>query len=321
MSFRDFINKYIIKLVNYKPKLLIFQIGCFPSSEENMNHEYPNIIETYKKNFPNLEISQILIDKVYRCKEYGINKCNNLILTEKYGNNVFTYPYYIDDNNYNTIVELCHFMSNFNTYSIIMEFTSIIRKPYFDKDNMTDYLYITPSKCLINTTNKLFNPILKYDNNNFSFFRPDMEDSLYQYVNKDISINEREFILADLERRKEKLLHYRIVLNYMRMDLKYNEKVIEKNYNKSFSHFYMIKNNIKYRLNGYDKESTNILIRDFERGEHENLEIFLYDLIFSILYDILVYLYKEEHLINENYHRILFSNDEELEKCINNFCN
>ena len=58
------------------------------------------------------------------------NKCYKLSLNKKYGNNIFTYPYYIDDN---TIVGLFHFMNNFNTKSIIMEFTSITREPYFDK--------------------------------------------------------------------------------------------------------------------------------------------------------------------------------------------
>ena len=51
MSFRDFINQNIISLTNSSSKLFIYQIGCVPSSKENLNHEYPEVINIYKSKF------------------------------------------------------------------------------------------------------------------------------------------------------------------------------------------------------------------------------------------------------------------------------
>ena len=161
MSFRDFLNTNLINLVKLEniPKIIIFQIGCYPISEETNDHEYPDVIKHYKKEYPDLKIYQVLIDKMYNCQENNKNcitknnclqKCYNSV-KNKYDNEVFIFPHYITHNEYNTIVEFSHFLSNFNTLSIIMEFTSIIREAYYDKNNMTEYLYISPSQCIIST--------------------------------------------------------------------------------------------------------------------------------------------------------------------------
>ena len=334
MSFRNFINQNIISLADTCPKLFIYQIGCFTSSEENLNHEYPEVINIYKSKYPNLVIYQILIDRVYQCHEmlsYCLNKhkeekcddkCYKKVVKEKYGNKVFIYPYYISNKEYNTLVEVSHFMSNFNSLSIIMEFTSIEREAYYDKNNMTDFLYISPSNCIINTNHKLFIPIINLSNlnlsNKHSFFRPDKEKTLYQYLNN-ISKNKMDFIEADIERRKEKLSYYQSFLNYMKMELKYGDKVIEKNYDRKNPFFYLVKKNILYRLSGYDTGSTTMLFEEFEKDSQTNLESYINEIIFNILYDLLVYKYKDENLIQDNYNTILFNNEAELRKCIELF--
>ena len=50
-----------------------------------------------------------------------------------------------------------------------------------------------------------------------------------------------------------------------------------------------------------------------------SLAIFRVDIVFNILHDSLVFLYRDKNLIEENYGKILFSNDEELQKCIDYF--
>jgi len=310
MSFRNFINNGIISIIKnnpYQPKLFFFQIGCFPSSEENINHEYPYIINKYKQEFPNLQIYQVWIDQMY--KENPKNNTNN---------NILVYPEFITPENYNSIVELCHFMNNYNTLSIIMEFTSTVREQYFNKENMTDYLYITPSECIIDTRHILFNPILKYQHK-YCFFRPDKEPTLSKYLNNNVSMREMEFILGDLERRKKKLTYFKSLLNFMRMDLEDGNIKVEKNYNKNYPYFFMITENIQYRLSGYDNSSTKILLEEFKNGEQKNLEVYIYDIVFNILHDSLVFLHRDKNLIEENYGKILFSNDEELQKCIDYF--
>ena len=314
MSFRNFSNK-IINLIttSNNPKIFFFQIGCFPSSDETYNHEYPYVLEKYKKNFPNIEYYQILIDKMYKD-----NKCR---LNEQNYNNIIIYPDFINDEEYNSIIELCHFINNFNCLSIIMEFTSIIREQYYKKNNMTEYLYIAPSCCLINTNHILFNPILRYENNKYLFFRPDREDQLSNYYNSPITDKEMDFVLGELKRRKEKLSFYRSVINIMRMDLKDGDLEIQKNYNKSYSHFFLIRKNILYRLGGYENHSSRVLIQDFEKSQHSNLETYMYDLVFKVLYDSLVFLFKDENLVQENYAKVLFNNDAEMNKCIEYFIN
>ena len=86
---------------NQIPKIIFFQIGCFPSSSENDNHENPFVLGKYRNMFPNIEYYQVLIDKMYENK--NINKPNT-----------FIYPNFINEEQYNSIIELSHFLSNFN---------------------------------------------------------------------------------------------------------------------------------------------------------------------------------------------------------------
>ena len=58
MNFRNFLNTQLLSLVkdqrqhslytHYKQELFFFQIGCFPSEEKYMNHEYPTLLNNVK---------------------------------------------------------------------------------------------------------------------------------------------------------------------------------------------------------------------------------------------------------------------------------
>ena len=310
MSFRDFTNDLIKKIIinNQIPKIIFFQIGCFPSSSENDNHENPVVLGKYRNIFPNIEYYQVLIDKMYENK--NINKLNTIV-----------YPNFVNEEQYNSIIELSHFLSNFNVLSIVMEFTSTPRKQYFQEEHKTEYLYITPSNCIINTIEPLFNPILKFnqDVNKFYFYRPDKEKSLNKLLSSNLIQEEKQFIEKDLQRRKDRLRYYLGFLSIMRMKIEDGYIKVEPNYNRNYTYFYMIKKNILKRLGGYECYSTHVLFEEFEKEEQINLETYIYDLVFRILYDNLVFMYKEEYLIMENYDKILFSNDQELKQCIDLF--
>ena len=108
--------------------------------------------------------------------------------------NTFVYPNFVNDEQYNSIIELSHFLSNFNVLSIIMEFTSIPRKQYFQEEHKTEYLYISPSNCIIDTKEPLHNPILKFNQciNKFYFYRPDKEISLNRLLSLNLQMK-RDF--------------------------------------------------------------------------------------------------------------------------------
>ena len=232
MSFRDFTNIIIDKLVinNQIPKIIFFQIGCYPSCPENNNHEYPVVLDKYKIRFPNIQYYQVLIDRMYENK--NINKPNT-----------FVYPNFVNEEQYNSIIELSHFLSNFNVLSIVMEFTSIPRKQYFQEEHKTEYLYISPSNCIIDTKEPLHNPILKFNQgiNKFYFYRPDKEISLNRLLSLNLPDEERQFIEEDLLRRKSRLRYYLGFLSIMRMKIEDGYIKVENNYNRNYTHFYMIK--------------------------------------------------------------------------------
>ena len=318
MSFRNFLFNNLLPIIKYNTnqKIFSFQIGCYPSSNESFDHQFPNVLQNYKNINNNLSIYRILIDKMYNDNK----ELNHLIEDDIKSNNVFIYKNYINESDYNSLVEFTHFISNFNSISIIFEFTSIIREQYYNQEHKTDYLYITPSECMVDTKNILFNPILiKNSNNNYIFYRPDKEKVLFDLLKTETNQEKIDFLSAEVNRRKNSLSYFISFLSIMRMDIDSQGYEIEKNFNKDYPHFYAIKKNIKYRLSGYDKYSTHILMEEFEKSEINNLEIFIYDRVFNILYDCLVYLFKDENLINENYGKILFNNDNELKKCINYF--
>ena len=76
-------------------------------------------------------------------------------ITNNYDINTYIFDESIDDDEYISIIEFSHFISFYKCLSIIMEFTGIKRLAYLKEDNITEYLYITPSDCIIDTKNLL----------------------------------------------------------------------------------------------------------------------------------------------------------------------
>ena len=125
MNFRNFLNFQVLKIVlerrnhikyySVKQELFFYQIGCFPT-EENLNHEYPKIIELYKKNDIQVNINLILIDPLYQ--NYLEN---NNIRNRINGYNITTYVYdkTLEKDDYNTLVEFCHFIKITIVYPLL----------------------------------------------------------------------------------------------------------------------------------------------------------------------------------------------------------
>ena len=68
------------------------------------------------------------------------------------------------------IIEFCHIAGVAgNSISVIMEFTGIQRNECFMKDNMKDYLYITPIDCMADTNEQFYNPLLERKNNFYRY--------------------------------------------------------------------------------------------------------------------------------------------------------
>ena len=131
MSFRNFLQTQIQKIIinerdhikyySQKQEIFFFQIGCFPSSPENYNHEYPKVLELYKQNDIEVNCNLILIDPLY--KNYLENN-NVRDRINNYNIGTFVYDDFLNKDDYNTLVEFCHFISQYNCLSVI-EATSL----------------------------------------------------------------------------------------------------------------------------------------------------------------------------------------------------
>ena len=135
MKIRNFFFEYILphikrfnKNKSYKQQLFFFQIGCFPSNNNNINHEYPDIISEYQDKYKNIDLNLVLIDPNYNSDLYNLDDPNSIFLTShdrinNYDINTFIYEERICDDEYISLIEFCHFISFFNCLSIVMEFT------------------------------------------------------------------------------------------------------------------------------------------------------------------------------------------------------
>ena len=163
MKLRTFLNEYLlthIKRCN-KPKypkqqLFFFQIGSFPSNNNNINHEYPDVITKYRDKYQNLELNLVLIDPRYNSAIHNLEDENSIFnithdRINNYDLNTYIFEESIDNDEYISLIEFCHFISFYKCLSVVMEFTGIKRLASLKEDNITEYLYITPSDCLINT--------------------------------------------------------------------------------------------------------------------------------------------------------------------------
>lgn len=316
--FREFLFNNIFNKINEnisKTKLIFFQIGSYPSCEKFKSHEYPKVLETYKNKFHDIEYQIILIDKKYKenIKKYDLESD-----TKK--KNI--YPNFINNREYITLIEFCHFIKNFNCLTIIMEFTSILRDEHYNKNNITDYLYITPSICLEDTSNILFNPILIKNENSYNFYRLEKQDSLIPFMDN-LGKNYAKELL------KNRYLNinnfYRKILNYMKIEIPENISIgvdIDLNYDRNYEHINKLYNNLYYRIGLYQEAELNIFMNEFKskNNEIDDLEIYIKKIIFNILLDCLKFKYLgNENMINENFNNIIFENDIELKKSIDYF--
>lgn len=168
MSFRQFLYQQILPLIknnrdninyhNLKTEVFFFQIGCYPSSLENLHHEcHPFLLEC---QMDNVNVNLVCIDKLY------VNFLENKEVRNRLSDfsfPTFIYDDYINEDNYICLVEFCHFISNFSCLSIINEYTGYSRKSFFQKEHQTPYLYISPSSCQIEKSNYISHPLLKLE--------------------------------------------------------------------------------------------------------------------------------------------------------------
>lgn len=290
MNFRDFINTHLFNIIQYKNKssscklkqeVFFFQIGCYPSCIKNINHEYPNFIDTCLQE--DMNVNLILIDPMYQ------DFLQNSIIRDRINNYpvpTFVYEKILLDSEYNTLIEFCHFISNFDCLSIIMEFTGEERIHFNQVQHQTPYLFITDSECATDTNNLLYNPIFTITENDTEsdgkiisykrnyFFRLQNEDQIYEHLDftnpKKIeylgAMLDRLLILADTL--------YIKVLSYLSIKPPNTSDDLELNYNRNYKHFNIIIDGLKYRMLG-DKHRLNILLDEFFNSEYQNLELFI----------------------------------------------
>ena len=290
-----------------KQQIYYFQIGCFPSSEENLNHELPiSLIENIKLNY-NLEYNLILLDPFYKKNKLVNKKLDNI--------NYYIYDELINKEKYNILLEFFFLLIEFRHLVIIMEFTSIQRIQYYNKKNINENLYITESECITNTNNIFHKPLITYnkEKNKYEFLRFKLIKNLYEYF-QSCNDNSKKYIEVLIKNNFRKIKNLYIkVLRYMNIEIKYDNKIIKNEYNKKNKYIYFLYNKLLERMN--NNFECHYLIEDFKISNYDNLENYINNIIFNILVD----LYK--YLGETNINNVIFNNIKKLDKNINYFTN
>ena len=303
MNFRDFINTHLFNIIQYKNKsssgklkqeIFFFQIGCFPSCINNMNHEYPNFINTCIQN--NMNVNLILIDPNYK------NFLENNEIRDRinnYSTPTFVYEKYLSESEFTTLVEFCHFISNFDCISIIMDFSGLQRKQFYQNENHTKYLYLTESNCMADTNNILYNPFLvaeekeTINNNNietyhrYYFLSFENNDHIYESLDYN-NEHKVKYLGAYVERQillAENL--YCKILSYLYIKPPDASKDLELNFNKNYQKFHQIIRGLEHRMVA-DKHRLDTVLDEFFQSEYYNLEVFIKK---KICYIFINYLY------------------------------
>jgi hypothetical protein len=305
MKFRDFLNQQILNLVKNnrqnisyyqeKQEIFFFQIGCYPEYEKTLDHEYPHFIKQCEEK--NLNVNLILIDPHYK-NFLENNEVRDRIYN--YGKSIYVYDKIINPSEYLTLVEFCHFISNFNCLSVIMEMTGIPRREYYLEEHQKPYLYITPSNCSLNTEKSINCPIFEKENfildnvhpdvskvDRFIFERVEKEEDLYEKFDYTKELRLKHIVSKLEERFLEIPDFYLKCLTYMKIKPRDNPN-IELNYNKDYSLFNILKKNLYYRLYNYQYQLDRLFI-DFMNSNYENLEVFIRKKIFFTLVSCLNY--------------------------------
>lgn len=348
MKLRTFFNKYLLPHIkrcsksNYnKQQLFFFQIGSFPSNNNNINHEYPGVISKYEDKYQNLELNLVLIDPKYNSQRHNLDDENSIFYTthdriNNYDINTYIFEESIDNDEYISLIEFCHFISFYKCISIIMEFTGIKRLASLKEDNITEYLYITPSDCLINTKDILYQPIIhkriefknSKDNCYYYFYRIEnnnilVNNDLKQDFFLDKESDEYLFLECILTNRIKLLENlYRKLLVYLKtpppQDHIINNFEFKYEYKKSNIHISHLYNILKMRMSGYYYYDTEILIREFINSSYQDLETFINKKISMIILDSLKFKYENnESKINNNFDLLIFDNNK-LKNIIDN---
>ena len=349
MKLRNFFNEYLLPHIkrcnkpNYhKQQLFFFQIGCFPSNNNNINHEYPDVISKYQDKYKNIELNLVLIDPKYNSQRHNLDDENSIFHTthdriNNYDINTYIFEESIDNDEYISLLEFCHFISFYKCISIIMEFTGIKRLASLKEDNITEYLYITPSDCLIDTKDILYKPIIHKriefknykDNCYYYFYRLESNSNL---VDKNLTIDffedkdsdEYLFLECILKNRIKMLENvYRKLLIYLKTAPPENHIInnfdFRLEYKKSNIHILHLYDILKIRMSGHYYNETIILLKQFKNSSYQDLETFINKKISQIILDSLKFKYKnDEDKINENYDLLIFDNCNKLKNIIDN---
>lgn len=306
-------NNLLPKIENKnETTILIFSIGCFPSNKLS-KHDDPTIFHTLKKN-NDFKIYRIFIDSEYK-------KMSDDNIEQKFKSNYFVVKEDIDKRNYFSIIDFCNFASHFNCLSIIMEFTNIDRFPI---NNINEYVYICPNNCFGQVDLPLYNPIIEYSNDKYQFYLPTKE-LLYPELRTLLLFNMNETIVSKIEFIKFSIILkfmdinniYRKILNYMKL-----KESFTTNYNKSNKN--SLDRSLKqivYRMGGYYENKTKSVFENFLNSTEKELENYIKNIIQTILIDCLYLENNGEDLTlkEQEFDKIMFSNDNELRDIINNY--
>ncbi len=319
MNFREIISNFYPLLHNKKNKIFMFFIGSYPHSPDK-KHEIPKAL----KNFSKLEVSihRIYIDSCYE------NDSSD-ILKKRLGESAFIYKKNITDYDYRTIIEFCHIAGHIgNSLSIIFEFTGISRKEHFIEDNMQSYLYITPSDCLSDTDDMIYNPILEYENGRIGFFQPSKIEFLsnkiveiFQKGLKDDKMDRLDILRYTLKVRLNDVGEiYRLLFNYM-----VRKDIFDVNYELTFQkdkpYFHSSMELLIYRM-GYNKIKTKCIIDNFMETDEIDFENYVKQKIQNIFVDCLIMESNGDEIVtNQKYESIIFETPEEVYKIYQRFKN
>lgn len=349
MKLRKFFNEYLLPNIkrcskpNYhKQQLFFFQIGCFPSNNNNINQEYPDVISKYQDKYKNIELNLVLIDPKYDSLRHNLDDENSIFYTahdriNNYDLNTYIFEESIDNDEYISLIEFCHFISFYKCLSIIMEFTGIKRLASLKKDNITDYLYITPSDCLIDTKEIIYKPIIykKIEfkgNKDKCYYYFHRLENISNLVDKNLKIeffedkdSDEYLFLECILKNRIKMLEdvYRKLLIYLKTPPPDNHMINNFNfkleYKKSNIHISYLYDILKIRMAGYYYNETEIILKEFINSSYQDLETFINKKISQIILDCLKFKYEnDETKINENYDLLIFDNSNKLKNIINN---
>ena len=315
MTLRNTLSQIYPYLKNNEEYFFVFLIGSYPQRPES-NHELPKILETLNKY--ERKVKCVYIDSDY-------SKESTSQLKERLGQDSIIYPKSINYEDYSMIIEFCHIAGILNnSLSIIFEFTGILRFEYERETNKTPYLYISPSECLADTNDILYNPIIETSDIGLSFYRPNLENigGQIEYLFQE-DINESKlqrlkfikemisFMVSDIKQV------YRMLLNYIErkdcFDVDHDIVFI-----KEIPYFYPSIELLKKRMIGYHSYKTRNIIDEFLNSECDNLEIYLKERIQIFLGIILLYIHKGNRLeVNNNFEKIMFDNSRQVYEIVN----